>query len=359
MISLFNASASDFHSNGDMVLQPTSCQISAELNGAWSLQLEHPFDSIGRWRWILPDCILKVPSFNGEQLFRIQSTQKTLSSITAIAAPIFLDSAKEVFLTDVRPTKKNGQQALDILLKNTRYSGLSDIKKVETSYYEYKSLGEALTGNDDNSFINRWGGEVIYDNYTIHITERAGKDNHVNVFYGKNLLAVDESVDYSEIITRIYPKGYNGRSMSNHGYVASPTQYPFARCKTITYSDIALAGDVNDHDEQLTICSTQAELDVALAKRSREEFASGLDKPAVSISVDLAMLYGTAEYQLYRELETISLGDVIHCKHSAINIDSMERVVSLVYDCIRKQISKCTIGSKRYSFINRIAQLTI
>lgn len=359
MISLFDANASDFRSNGNIILQPMSCQISAELNGAWSLRLEHPFDSAGRWSWILPDCVLKVPSFNGNQLFRIQSTQKTLDSITAIAAPIFLDSTKEVFLTDVRPTRKTGQQALDILVKNTKYSGVSDIKKIATAYYEYKSLGDALIGNDDNSFINRWGGEIIYDNYTIYVTERAGKDNHVNVFYGKNLMAVDESVDYSEIATRIYPKGYNGRCMSNHGYIDSVVQYPFTRCKTITYSDIALAEDVGDHDEQLTVCNTQAEFDAALAKRSREEFANGIDKPAVSISVDLAMLYGTAEYRLYRELEAISLGDVIHCKHRAINIDSMERVTSLVYDCIRKQVSKCTIGSKRYSFINRIAQFTI
>ena len=34
---------------------------------------------------------------------------------------------------------------------------------------------EALCGEDENSFINRWGGEPIYDNYHVTINSRGGR----------------------------------------------------------------------------------------------------------------------------------------------------------------------------------------
>ena len=362
MICLFQPDSTNTASNGDVVLQPTRCDVSAELNGAWSLQMEHPFDRAGRWRYILPDCILKVPCFNGMQLWRIWSTQKTLDAVTATAKPIFLDCAKEVFYPDLRVIQKTGQQALNQLMQNTRYRGVSDITKRTTAYYQYKTLAEALTGADDNSFLNRWGGEVLYDNYSVSILGQIGRDAGVEIRYGKNLTGVDEAVDYSEIVTRIYPKGYNGRDMTGHGFVDSSVRYPFIRCAARTYGDIALSEDLDNRDitdRQFTVCATQAELDAALRDRAALELAGGLDKPRVSLSVDLALLYGTAEYRMYRELEGIGLGDRIHCWHPAIGIDSVERVVSLTYDCLRKQVSKCEIGSQRFDFVRQLARLEV
>ena len=28
-----------------------------------------------------------------------------------------------------------------------------------------------INGEDENSFINRWGGEILFDNYTITIND--------------------------------------------------------------------------------------------------------------------------------------------------------------------------------------------
>lgn len=89
--------------------------------------------------------------------------------------PIFMDAKDDCFLTDVRPTEKTGQQALDIMTApNKKYSAKSNITGISTAYYQTKNLIEAIGAEDENSFINRWGGEVIYDNYTIVINDRAG-----------------------------------------------------------------------------------------------------------------------------------------------------------------------------------------
>ena len=46
---------------------------------------------------------------------------------------------------------------------------------------------EALNSNQDNSFINRWGGEILFDNYEIIVNSRVGEDRGVEIRYGKNI----------------------------------------------------------------------------------------------------------------------------------------------------------------------------
>ena len=74
------------------------------------------------------------------------------------------------------------------------------------------NLIEAINGSDDNAFVSRWGGEILYDNYQVIINEKAGGDYGVQVMYGKNIVkdGFSEMVDMSEVATRIVPKSYNG-----------------------------------------------------------------------------------------------------------------------------------------------------
>ncbi|MEG1463199.1 MAG: phage tail spike protein, partial [Anaerorhabdus sp.] len=156
MIQIYKQNNIDFESNGDIILLPYICYIDT---ATWELNLNHPIDDDGRWSYIIEDAVLKVPSFNGDQLFRIICKTKMDSGVEAIAKPIFFDSKDDCMLMDIRPTNKNGQQTLNILMEGTKYSGQSNITKISTAYYVTKNLMEALSSDDENSFLNRWGGE--------------------------------------------------------------------------------------------------------------------------------------------------------------------------------------------------------
>lgn len=67
MIQIYKASNTDYTHNGDMTLWPTSCTVSAKLNGKWELTMEHPLDAEGRWKVLEEGAVLVVPSFNGSQ----------------------------------------------------------------------------------------------------------------------------------------------------------------------------------------------------------------------------------------------------------------------------------------------------
>lgn len=351
MIQLYSPTNTDYTRNGDMTLMPTSAQVHVILNGAWEASLEHPIDAEGRWKYIAEDAVVKMPSFNGEQLFRIKQTEKKDSGVSAVLEPIFYDSMDDCFLTDIRPTNKNGQEALDLMTApNSKYSGSSNIKKASTAYYEYKNLLEAINGDDDNSFINRWGGEILFDNFSVIINDRAGGDYGVELRYGKNIPqdGLTETVDTREVVTRIYPKAYNGHKLSGGGYVDSSliNSYPTIKTATMTFEDVKLSEDASEDDAEngVIICADQAALDEALTDKCKEQFELGLDKPKVSISADMVLLSDTEDYKDYKVLETVSLGDTIHCRHNRLGIVTDARVIELTYDSLSKKVTDVALG---------------
>lgn len=362
MIQIYVPTNTNFDRNGDMVLTPTSTSVHAVLNGAWEASIEHPIDSEGRWKYIEEGAVLSVPSFNGRQLFRIKQKTKQDSGITATAEPIFMDAMDDCFLVDVRPTAKNGQEALDIMTApNAKYAGVSDIQATNTAYYQYANLIEALNGDTDNSFVSRWGGEIVYDNYKVIVNQRAGVDNGVELRYGKNLPqdGLTEDVDIRDVITRIYPKAYNGYCMSNNGYVDSEliNNYPTIKIGTMTFDDVKMSSDASENDAEsgAIICNTQKELDDALRKKCEEQYEGSLDKPKVTISADMIMLQGTDDYAEYQNLESVSLGDTIHCRNMRLGIVSDARVIELTYDCLRKKVNSVVLGDFKQNYFDGVS----
>ena len=359
MIQVYSPGNEDFTKNGDCTLLPISAGVHAILGGAWEATLIHPLDDEGRWRYLVEEAVVKMPSFNGDQLFRIRKPEKSDMGVECRMEPIFYD-ARNVFLTDVRPTNKNGQDALDYICAGaTKFSGSSDIAFRGSAEYQYKNLLEAIAGDDDNSFVNRWGGEPIYDNYTVTINARAGGDYNVEIRYGKNLPenGMDVETDMSSVATRIYPKAYNRHEMSNHGYVNSPLINSYAQVypKTITYDTVKMKDDATDadlEDAAITICETQAQLNTALRAKCEAEFAAGIDKPKISISCDMILLQNTEQYADIADLEDVALGDTVHCYNNHLDITTSARVMELTYDSINKRIDNVTLGAYRKTFLD-------
>lgn len=362
MIQIYKPDNTDYARNGDITLLPSAATVHAILNSTWEASVSHPIDVEGRWKYIVEGTVVKMPSFNGMQLFRVKKKYKSDSGIEAEMEPIFYDSMDDCFLVDVRPTIKNGQGALDIMTAvNSKYSGQSDITTVATAYYVRKNLIEAINGDDPNSFVNRWGGEILYDNYTVIVNKRIGADYGIELQYGKNIPedGLSEDIDIRDVVTRIYPTSYNGHTMSGVGYVDSPLigNYPVVKTKTMKFENVKMREDASEEDSEngTVICDTQAELDDALEQCCVEQYALGLDKPQVTISADMVLLKNTDLYQDFAVLEEMSLGDTIHCRHSRLGIISDARIIELEYDSILKKVSSVVLGDFQGDYFDRVS----
>lgn len=365
MIQVYSPDNTDYEHNGNMTLLPEEATIHVVLNGEWTAAIEHPIDQEGRWKYIVDNAVVKMPSFNGEQLFRIRNKEKSDSGVSAELTPIFLDAKEDCFLVDVRPTEKNGQEALDLMTaQNKKYSARSDIKTISTAYYQTKNLIEAINGDDENSFVNRWGGEIIYDNYNVTINERIGGDYGVQVLYGKNIVkdGFSETIDMSNVVTRIVPKAYNGYMIEgDEPWVDSPLieKYPTVHYGVMTFENVKMRTDAGEDDVEngVIVCDAQEELEKALKKKCEEQFEADVDKPKITIEADMELLQNTELYDDVMELEKVSLGDTIHCNHSKLGIVSDARVIELEWDAAKNTMKSVVLGDFQYNFLSNASSV--
>ena len=359
MIQIYVSGNKNFDKNGDHVLDATSCYLEREINGTWEVEMECPVSEVKKG--ITEEAVLKVPTPEGDKLYWIYNViSLSEDTITAFARPIFMNAANEVFLLDARPTNKNGQETLDILTDGTIYSGKSNITKTSTAYYEKKNLLEALNGKEDNAFVKRWGGEVLYNDFEVIINERIGGDYGATAEYGKDLLGVEYEVNTDDMVTRIVPVAYNGYMMSgNTPWVDSEkiNNYQKKYIKTIKFDDVKMVEDATSGDEEkeIVVCQDQEELNKALMLKCVEQFKTGIDEPKITMDINMVDLSQTDEYKKFQNIEKIGFGDTITCKHHKMNIQAKARVIHQKWDCILKRNELITIGKYQNDYFDRLS----
>lgn len=355
MIQLYKSDNTNYDFNGNFIIHPESCNLEAELNGTWTLTTVYPhLDNDEVFNEIKADAVIKADTWlNEAQLFRIYSIDKTDDDVTAYARPIFFDAKNETMLFDVRPTNCTGQSALDKMCAGTRYSGESDIKDISTAYYIRKNLIEAISSSDENSFLSRWKGEILYDNYKVIINKAAGQNRGASVRFGKNMTAVEQDISYDDIVTRIIPVAYNGHMLDGQSpWLDSENinKYATVHTKVIEYSDIKLAEDTTSSDE--TGYANILMLREALKKRCKEEFDAGIDLPAITYRVDLVELSQYEEYKDVKDLEKILIGDTVLCENDNLNISTKAKAIKITYDCINQCNTNVTLGDYEANFLD-------
>ena len=345
MIEVYVKGNEDYGSNGDMTLTPTTCEVELTVEGVAELTLEHPIDDLGRWEYLVTDNVIAAPTpYSKKQLFRIYDYTKTETEVTAYSRHVFYDSAGEM-LVDVRPTDKTGQEALDIILSGTKYKAKTNIKTRSTAYYIRKNIMEAIGGDDENSFINRWGGERMYDNFTVIINDRLGGDYGACAEFGRNMTGIEADISIDDVVTRIIPVSYNGHTLEGEEpWIDSPLigSYANPRTAVIKFEDVKLLEDCQEGEEGF---STLELLREELKRRCTKEYENGLDKPKVNYKVDLVEVANTEDYKDYKKLTTVGIGDDVLTKDRKLKINVTARCIRLVYDCIEEENAEVELGN--------------
>ena len=345
MIEVYKSTNTNYQKNGDITLTPLECIFEWGLDGICQIELTHEYDDLGRWEYLVNDNVIAAPTpYSDKQLFRIYKREKSDDEVTVYARHIYYDNLGN-YLVDVRPTNKNGQQALDIIFSGTKFTPHSDITTANTAYYVRKNIVEAIAGDDENSFINRWGGERLYDNYDVYIMRQIGSDKGVRAEFGHNLEAIEESVSDEDVVTRIIPVAYNGYVLEGaEPWVDSPKIGSYAEVKgaVINFDDIKLQEDCSEGE---TGYANLTALRAALIKACNEEYKKGIDDPTVNYTVNMVELANTVEYAEYKQLESVEVGDTITCRHKGIKIEVKARCIRIKWNCITKENEEVELGN--------------
>ena len=346
----------NYEFNGDYQLHPVSDKVHLVLNGEWTLTMLHPFDSIGNL--LMEDGIISIDFPNDEEQ-KFSITDVTLinhNTVQVTAYPIFaVDTMNDVILRDVRPTQCIGIQALRTMLQNDpRFEVESDITTVSTAYYVNKNFMQALNGGEEQSFINRWGGEIYYHNHKLTVNKRIGSDKGLRCEAGLNMTGIEVRKNLNDMVTSIIPEAYNGRTSPYEYRSPEYLKYRAPKRRIVKYDHIKLAEDAmaDDYtDDSIIICDTLPELYNALKEAVEEDFSNGIDKPSVAYTVnmaDVSKAYG------YEYLGQAWLGDMVHVYDRDLNLEIEERVVELEYNVLTGEVESYTLAKTIDSYVNKV-----
>lgn len=352
MIEIYLKTNTNYDKNGDITLDPTSCIYKDSEN---LITLEHFIDNEGRWKYINFENIIAAEENGKKKFYRIYNVIRSLYSVTAYARPIFYDLIDKVLL-DVRPTNKIGKEALDIILTDTGFTGHSNISTSNTAYYVRKNIVEALLGDEENSFINRWGGEFYCENFDIYINDRIGADNGVRVEFGYNLNEIEEDVNIEEVVTRIIPTGYDGIMLDGETpWVDSPliNKYTQPKMRVIEFSDIKVKESSEDEEGFDTIEEARAEL----IRQCNLLYENDIDKPTVNYKIDMINLANTTAYKDFKMLVEVNKGDTVTCYIKHLDIDVKARVIDYERDLITGEYTYIELGNVVSNFFNEQADI--
>lgn len=348
MICLYAKSETNFTTNGLKALQPIACTVKETVNDAYVLTITMPMWDTS----VSEDMIIRAPTpKNGDQLFRVYASDvDVLGNNIYYAKHIFYDLLDD-FIEDTRPTNATGSAVITAILAGTGFVGTSDITAQNSATYQMMNPVKAILGgndNDDNAFVNRWGGELERDNFTVRMLAHIGADRGVTIRYRKNLTGLTVKTDLSDVVTRIYPTGRqaDGQTLLKlpEKYVDSPLigNYAAPKIKRYDYSDIQIVTAVDDDHPQIV---TEAQALDQLRAAAAAEYAAGADKPTVSADVQFIPLETTEEYKSLAVLEKVFIGDTVHVFHEPMGIELTSEVVSYEYNVLTQRYNSVTLGS--------------
>lgn len=326
MIKIFKPTSIEdvsFETNGDIAIKPLKAAVHKEYNGEFYVSVE--CDT--RYSPYIQDgyiCVADTPQ--GEQYFRISNPIRTRLRVSFKAMHVFFDT-KNMFVKEMQITQNTCNTALLTLKNKAMPKNIFEMWSDITTPNSYKCGSKSVCEVVDD-ILTLWGGSLVLDNFSIKILNRTVKDNGVTIQYGKNLLDMTCTEDWSEVVDAILPIGKNGILLnaidpSRNVYLGrSETTSGSPRAKVVEF-------DQSDIDDKASLSDLVTDLTQQAHKYLREH-----SQPKISYSVKADIN------------RTVDVGEVVVVQDAILGIDIEQAIVSYDYDCILKKYLQIDIGER-------------
>lgn len=363
MITLHHEKETDFKRNGYGFLDDYIFNEGGnwELNGEFKVEFEMPVVTEFT-DYIKPRNIVQAPvPFMDRQLFRIYRTQKTLETIYVEARHIFYDLLDN-WIEDTNIVGQLGNNAIQQILSNTQYAhrftGSSNIESTANARMVRMNPVEALLDDGkDNTFINRWGGELLRDNFRIQMFNRRGMDRGVEIEHRKNLLGYEASIDVSTIVTRIQPVGFDGLMLPERYVDSEFVDEDHPVIAEVEFRDIKAAVGENEDDDDAVPLEEAYNL---LREAAEKEFTvNNVDEPETVIDVDFVALHNTEQYKDLAQLQEIHGGDTVHVNVPDHGFNITSRLVAFEFSLLKENhYTSTTLGNHVFEFTSGSTEIS-
>lgn len=317
-----------------------SCTAHRIINGDWSLSMTYPLDAPGA-SLLTPERLICYEDAAGgdTQLYRIarrrpRSTRQ--GRVIEIEAPHVAYDLRHKYITNIEtkeddryPDGINAREALTQLLAGTGFQ-VGEVTVDLTTLDYLDILQKDVMSAVKEQLLDKWGGELQFDNFTVHLQEALGQDRRYPIRDGRNIEQITVTEDYEPVVTRLHVRGYDNANFEdiNDGkdYIDSTLIGRYSHVRE-GYADFA---DIDDPEE--------------LMRLGQEELARR-EVPEITYDIRLAQMRGSVQYAAYKRLESFGLGDTAALHTSVLDRDVILRCSELETDCLTGRNISVKLGN--------------
>ena len=342
---LFKTGETEFTTNGLGRLGPIKCTVTEERNGQFELEMDidvqdkHYKDiAEGRIIYAIHDDT-KLP-----QPFDIYKISRPLNGVVTVNAQhVTYRTAKTVIMPCSSDSCPGAMVTIGSNIAGTSQFTLStDITRTGSFQLEQPETMRNVLGGRNGSLLDVYGGEYIWDHFTIQLKSQRGTDTDVTLRYGKNITDLKKTTDMSNIWTGVAPYW-----MGSDGLAQDIVTLPEKAVYSSSVNSYAYKMVIPlDMSQDFQSKPTEAQLRARAQSYISSNAPTGIPS---SIDISFVQLWQTDEYKNIAALERLKLCDTLTIKHEKLGISNTAKIVKTVYDVINERYESMTIGDVRTS----------
>ena len=357
---LYNATETVFDSYGLGEIDANKATVTRERNGNYSLYIEYP---VGGSLAPLFKQDMRIKADAGvrtkNQTFYISRIVKDSSHVIKIYAKHISHLTETMGIVHGTTVVGDANAALarwsESLVGGVEFRTWSDIEtegKASWTVDKFKTAREAL-GGVEGSILDVWGGEYEFDNTTIKLHRRLGRQSPTVLEYGRNILSAEDDEDANSVYTSVYPFAtYTPESQSHEEGKESKAQDPVTVTLSEKIVDSQWVGNYAERRVAVVDFSSKygdkqtpnAESLRTFAKEYMKTNRIGI--PKINTKIEYVDLAKTLDYADMSQMEEVELCDILPIYYPTIGLTNDEnKVVVVNYDVLNDRNESIELGT--------------
>ena len=349
-IVLYKSSDKDYSTNGEGILRDIiSAKVTETLNSVFNLELEiSTTDRLANE--ISVGCVIKCPVSKGKnrQLFKVRTVTRTVKQVIVFAQHIAIAKLSGNYIVNEYQLTTNAVTAVDEVMSNTIIP--TEIS-IDGSIFGDNKLVSIKKGkvidvliNNTDSIKNTFNCDFEFDNFTLRVHEKRGKESQNVLRDKKNIIEIEEDISDLDICTVLIPYSSDGITIPELT-VTSPNMnaYDDLYCMEYTFQDIKI-------DE---IYDTEGKVQAALKQACTNLFNTDkIDIPIFSYRADVEEIESKFE-------DTLEIGDEIPCYHKKLGLNLIGRIIERNFDALKMKNTSFNINFRKKSLNDILSSKSI
>ena len=358
---LFNKNEQSFDTYGLGELNVTKGTATRERNGNYTLYAEIPVNDpmvsiLEKEMKLKADAGLRTKN----QTFEISRIVKDSSNIVKIYGQHISHKLEYMALRNATAFAGSAYSALGIwkgaLIGDLRFDVWSDIQTVGKGVFDISKMENArqALGGVEGSILDIYGGEYEFDNTTVRLHKRLGRNAPTVLEYGRNILSAesDETIEsaYTSVLpfatyTPDKPEGDTSDNQPDAVTVTLPEDYVDSK-----YKDLYAHRRIKIVDFSSEFKNDGKNKDIPTPDKLRKMATDYMDrnaigKPKINTKIEYADLARTLDYADRGWIEEVELCDIVPIYYPQIGLtDETAKVTTVTYDFVNERNESVEFG---------------